>query len=199
MKKTGLIIGLVSVTGFYIKAQDTLLLSANPFPLWGIIQNGDTALMSAIEEAYIFPEHRFKNKRDLRRYRKLIINVKRVYPYAKLAGKKFREIDATMATLKTEKQQKEYINRMETEIKDRYEGELKNLTLTQGRILIKLIDRETGRTSYEAVKELQGNFKAFLWQALARLFGSNLKWDFDANGEDKLINEIMLMIEKGIL
>ncbi len=199
MKRMMLIMGLGLVSCLGLRAQDTLLLSAYPFPLWGIIHNGDTALLSAIEEAYIFPERKFKNKRDMQRYRKLIRNVKRVYPYAKLAGSKFREIDATMATLKTEKQQKEYIKRMEAEILDQYEDELKKLTLTQGRILIKLIDRETGYTSYEVVKELQGTFKAFLWQALARLFGSSLKWTFDADGEDQLINEIMVMIERGVL
>ncbi len=190
---------LISWVPFLIKGQDTLLLSAGPFPLWGIIQNGDTAFLSAIEEAYIFPTRKFKNNRDMQRYRKLIRNVKRVYPYAKIAGQKFREIDATLATLKTEKQQKEYIKRVEAEIMNQYEDDLKKLTLTQGRILIKLVDRETGHTSYEVVKELQGNFKAFLWQTLARLFGSNLKWAFDEKGEDKLINEIVVMIEKGVL
>jgi hypothetical protein len=155
--------------------------------------------MSSIEEAYIFPQRKFKNERDMRRYRKMIYNVKRVYPYAKMAGKKFREVDAAMAKLKTEKQQKEYIKKVEAEIKEQYEGELKKLTVTQGRILIKLIDRETGHTSYELVKELRGSFQAFLWQSLARLFGSNLKSEFDPKGEDKLMNEIVVMIERGAL
>lgn len=190
---------LISLLPFSLRGQDTLLLSAGPFPLWGIIQNGDTAFLSVIEEAYIFPNRKFKNNRDLQRYRKLIRNVKRVYPYAKLAGQKFKEVDATMPTLKTQKEQRAYINSVEAEIKDKYEEELKKLTITQGRILIKLIDRETGHTSYEVVKELQGNFKAFVWQTLARLFGSNLKWAFDEKGEDKLINEIVVMIEKGVL
>ena len=78
-----------------------------------------------------------------------------------------------------------------------YEEELKNLTITQGRILIKLIDRETSKTSYEVVKELRGSFQAAFWQAIARIFGSNLKTEFDPEGEDKMLNEIMIMIEKG--
>ena len=69
--------------------------------------------------------------------------------------------------------------------------------MTQGRILIKLIDRETNKTSYEVVKELRGSFQAAFWQAIARIFGSNLKTEFDAEGEDKMLNEIMIMIEKG--
>ena len=76
---------------------------------------------------------------------------------------------------------------------------MKNLTVTQGRILIKLIDRETTLTSYEVVKELRGSFQAVFWQAIARIFGSNLKTEFDPEGEDKTLNEIMIMIEKGEL
>ncbi len=186
------------IAGF-IKAQDTVLLSAGPLPLYGIISKGDTVFLSSIDEAYIFPYKKFKNARDMRRYRKLIYNVKRVYPYAKIAGQKFREVDATLATMKSEKQQKEYVKSVEIEIKSKYEDELKRLTITQGRILIKLVDRETGHTTYDIVKDLQGNFKAFLWQTLARLFGSNLKTEFDPEGEDKLINEIVIMIEKGLL
>ncbi|MBN1413955.1 MAG: DUF4294 domain-containing protein [Bacteroidales bacterium] len=182
-----------------LNGQDTIMFSVGLVPVYAIIHNGDTAFLSTIEEVNVFPDREFKNKRDMRRYRKLIYNVKRVYPYAKLAGEKFRVIDSTMATLKTERQQREYINGVEAEIKDRYEEELKKLTITQGRILIKLIDRETGHTSYELVQQLQGNFRAFLWQTLARLFGSNLKWTFDAEGEDILVNEIVIMIEKGML
>ena len=190
---------LISLLAGRLEGQDTVLFSAGPIPLFGIIYKGDTTFLSTIEEAYIFPNRKFKNERDMRRYRKLIYNVKRVYPYAKIAGQKFNEVDATLATLKTEKQQKEYIKRVEAEIKDKYEGELKKLTVSQGRILIKLIDRETGHTSYELVKQLQGNFQAFLWQTLARFFGSNLKWAFDSKGEDKLVNEIVIMIERGLL
>ncbi len=198
--RAGIIISFVFlfVPGVIV-AQDTVLLSGGPLPLYGIISKGDTIFLSSIDEAYIFPYKRFKNARDMRRYRKLIYNVKRVYPYAKIAGQKFREVDAALATMKSEKQQKEYVKKVEVEIKSKYEDELKRLTITQGRILIKLVDRETGHTTYDIVKDLQGNFKAFVWQTLARLFGSNLKSEFDPEGEDKLINEIVIMIEKGLL
>ena len=104
-----------------------------------------------------------------------------------------------MLTLKTDKQKKEYIKQVEKEIRNEFEGDLRNLTITQGRILIKLIDRETGNTSYDLVKELRGAFPAIFWQTLARVFGSNLKSRFDAEGEDKLLNEIVVMIENGQL
>ena len=184
-----------------VKAQDTIQLHKDDatYVLYGVIIDGDTLLLSSIDEVYIFPLRKFKSKRDLRRYRRLIRNVKKAYPYAKLAKAKLDEIEANFVKLKTEKARKDYIKQVEKEIKYEYEDELKKLTITQGRILIKLIDRETGETSYELVKQLRGSFSAFFWQALARLFGSNLKTEFDAQGEDKLINEIVILIENGQL
>ncbi len=135
----------------------------------------------------------------MRQYRKLVYNVKKVYPYAKLAGEKFATINAHMDSLTSKKQQREYIKQIEKEILQQYEEDLKNLTITQGRILIKLIDRETSETSYEVVKDLRGSFQAALWQTVARIFGTNLKTEFDAEGEDKTIDEIMRMIENGQL
>lgn len=183
-----------------IEGQDTLLFSAGPFPMYGIIDGGDTVFMSTIAEVSVTSGRKSRTElRDMRKYRKLVYNVKKVYPYAKIAGQKFREIDANMASLETDRERRQYINQVEAEIKGKYEEELKNLTITQGRILIKLIDRETGHTSYDLVRQLQGNFQAFLWQTLARLFGSNLKTTFDEAGEDMLINDIVIMIDKGML
>jgi len=102
-------------------------------------------------------------------------------------------------SLKTNRAQREYLKQVEKDILAQYEEELKNLTITQGRILIKLIDRETRNTSYEVVKELRGSFQAAFWQTVARLFGSNLKVQYDPQGEDRMIEEIMGMIEKGVL
>jgi hypothetical protein len=184
----------------YLEGQDTILLSAGPVPLYGIINGSDTVFMSIIADVVVSSGRKSRSEqRDMRKYRKLVINVKKVYPYAKIAGQKFREIDATMATMKTDRERREYINQVEAEIKEKYEEDLKNLTITQGRILIKLIDRETGHTSYDLVRQLQGNVQAFLWQTLARLFGSNLKMTFDEAGEDMLINDIVIMIDKGML
>lgn len=199
MKKLlGFFIFLVS--GFNVGfSQDTLRYQRGNTVVYGIVSEGDTMLLSSIDEVYIFPRRKFTSKRDMRRYQRLIRNVKKAYPYAKLAKNMYEEMNTHFLTLKTEKEKKEYIKEVEKEIKDKFEDDLKNLTITQGRILIKLIDREIGETSYDLVKELRGSFSAFFWQTLARLFGSNLKSEFDAEGEDKLINEIVIMIEHGAL
>ncbi|MFP4367821.1 MAG: DUF4294 domain-containing protein [Bacteroidales bacterium] len=162
-----------------------------------MFRDGDTLLHATIEEVYVYPVPQFSNRRDLRRYRRLVYNLKIVYPYAILAADKLDELNEVFVELETERERKRFVKQVESELKEEFEGELKSLTITQGRLLIKLIDRETGNTSYELVRELRGSFSAFFWQAIARLFGSNLKAEFDAEGEDKLIDQIVHLIENG--
>ena len=108
-------------------------------------------------------------------------------------------MSAHLLTLKTEKDKRAYIKQVEREIHEEFEGDLKKLTITQGRILLKLIDREVGETSYDLLKEFKGTFSAFFWQTLARIFGHDLKSEFDPEGEDILLNEIVILIENGQL
>lgn len=182
-----------------VSAQDTIRMKLGDYPVEAIIHNGDTLYIARLAEVVIQPKRRVAATRDLRQYRRLIYNVKKVYPYAKIAGDKFARISAHLDSVKSGREQREFIKQMEADIIKQYEAELKNLTVTQGRILIKLIDRETSKTSYEVVKDLRGSFQAAFWQAIARIFGSNLKTEYDPEGEDKMIEEIMIMIEKGYL
>lgn len=162
-----------------------------------VVREGDTLLHSTIHEIIIFPEPRFTNRRELRRYERLIYNIKVVYPYAVLASEKLDKMNSVFMNLDTEKERKAYVKQVEEELMNEFEDDLKKLTITQGRLLIKLIDRETGNTSYNLVRELRGSFSAFFWQTVARLFGSNLKTNFDADGEDQLIDQIVVLIENG--
>jgi hypothetical protein len=162
-------------------------------------ENGDTLFLAEIDEVIIYPLPKITSKRDMRQFQKLVRNVKKAYPFAKMAGEKYREVEAHMLTLKTEKERKDYLKEVETEILNDYEDDLKALTITQGRILLKLIDRETGETSYVLLKEFKNSFSAIFWQTLARIFGHNLKSEFDPKGEDKLMNEIVILIENGQL
>lgn len=125
--------------------------------------------------------------------------MKRAYPYAKIAGIKLKVLDENLALIKDEKVQKEYISMAEKEIMDEFEREVKKLTLTQGIILVKLIDRETGHTSYEVIKDLKGGITAFFWQGIARIFGNNLKAEYDPVGDDVKIEDIVLGIEAGFI
>lgn len=136
---------------------------------------------------------------NLKRYLKLRRDVLRAYPYAKLASQQLKFINDSTMKIKSEKARKKFIKQTEKDLKARFEKDLKNLTYSQGRILIKLIDRETGNTSYDLVKELRGTFQAFFWQSFARLFGTNLKSEYDPEGEDRMIEGIVKAIERGEL
>ena len=159
--------------------------------------DGDTLPIVTLKEFAVYTPKAFKNEREAKRYARLLRDVKKAYPYAKIAGKKLKEYNSILSTFKTEKERKLFLKEAEEAMKKEFENDLKNLTLTQGRILIKLVDRETGNSSYELIKDLKGSFSAFMWQSLARMFGSSLKDKYDPKGEDKMIEEILILIESG--
>jgi len=165
------------------------------------IENGDTIILANLGDINITtaPQPTFENKKQERKYTKLVFNLKKVYPYAKMARAKLLEMNEHFKTLDSESKRKEYTKQVEKEIRDQFEEQLKDLTRTQGFLLIKLIDRETGKVSYDLVKELRGNFSAFFWQALARVFGLNLKTKYDPTGEDKQIEDILMAIDAGLI
>ena len=133
------------------------------------------------------------------RLNRLIRNVKKVYPYAKTAGALLRIYDARLEQAKNDAERKRIMKHAEQEIKERYGDSLKKLTFTQGIILIKLIDRETGNTSYGLLQQLRGKFTAFFYQAFARIWGYNLKTRYDPTGKDRKIEAIVKLIEAGKL
>ena len=180
-------------------AQDSVRTSSDIYVAKGVVVDGDTLWVADLDEVYIYPQKHFQNLREHRKYTRLILNVKKVYPWAKLAGNTMKEVNDSLLKLPTEKEQEEYLKVVEKELLDNYTEDLKKLTVTQGKILIKLVKRETGETSYKIVEFYRGKFSAFFWQALARFFGSNLKLDYDPYGEDRPIEEIVIQIEHGQL
>jgi hypothetical protein len=163
----------------------------------GTLEGNDTVAVIDLNEITIRSFPIFKGKRDIRTHTKLVRNVKKVYPYARLAGIKLREYETILAEAKNDKERKRIIKEAEAELKEEFGDELRELTFSQGKILIKLVDRETGESSFELVKELRGSFSAFFYQAFARIFGYNLKVKYDPEGEDRKIEHIVQMIETG--
>ncbi len=163
------------------------------------VVNGDTLAHIDLHQVIIIPPRIFKNKKERNRYRRLIRYLKIVLPYARLAGEKFKQINAELDNYETKREKKKFINKVDKQLKAEFEGELRKLTISQGRLLIKLIDRETDHTTYQVVKQLKGSFSAFMYQSVARIFGSNLKTEFDEEQEDKYIEEIILLIDNGQL
>ena len=181
-----------------IKAQDTIKEKKMHF-LKAVIINNDTMPHIDLKEIIVLPPRKFRNRRQRIRYWRLVYNIKKVYPYSKIASRRFIELNDTLLTIKSKRKQKRYIKQVQNELLDRYKDELKKLTITQGRILIKLIDRETDNTSYQIIKEYRGSFSAFFWQSIARFFGENLKTGYNPDDEDKLIEDIVTRIENGQL
>lgn len=162
------------------------------FPAY-IDANGDTIAVVFLPSITISSKRVFKTKRDQNRYNKLYYNVLKAYPLAKVAGKRLQELEAALPSIPEHKRQK-HIKGVEEDLKKKYKQDLLNLTVSQGKILIKLIDRETSRTGYEVIKEFRGGFQAFMWQSLAGLFGTNLKAGYD-DQEDRDIELILQDIE----
>ncbi len=145
----------------------------------------------------VFPQK--MSRRELRQYNALELKVKKVYPIAKLAAVKIGEYNQVYLSFKKDRDRKEYVKKIEKELFDQYEAEIRSMTVSQGRILIKLIDRETGKSSFEIIKEFKGGFSAFFWQSVARIFGHNLKSEYDATNEDRMIEYIVWQIENGMI
>ncbi|WP_439184086.1 DUF4294 domain-containing protein [Carboxylicivirga taeanensis] len=195
----GIIISLLLFLTFSIDIKGQELADSINIVLQHRIVEQDTMPHVNLKEVAVIPPYKFKNKRAKRRYGKLVRNIKKALPYARSAGEKVNAINAHLATLTTEKQKKAYLKEAEKELFEEFEEPLKKLTFSQGRLLIKLINRETGNTTYELIKYYKGGFSAFFWQGIARLFGSNLKAEYHADSEDKMIEHIILLIDSGII
>lgn len=172
--------------------KDTLIVFAK-------IVNHDTIPMVQLPEVSIYAMRLFDSRRDIRRIERLIYHVKKVYPYAKLAGIKLAEYESILQAANSDRERRKIMKQAEDEINEQFGSDLRDLTFTQGKILIKLIDRETSETSFDLLKEMRGGFTAFFYQSFARIWGYNLKIKYDPNGEDELIETIILMIENGQL
>ena len=166
-----------------------------------IDENGDTLLMVMLPDLDIDLMQRYLQITDTQKGKRLARNVKKVYPYAKLAGAKMVEYDSILAHVSEKSERNRLMKQAEKEIADQYTEELKDLTITQGLILVRLIDRETGNTTYQVVQELRGKVRAFFYQGFARLWGYNLKTEYDPhnNPEDDDIETIMQLLERGVI
>jgi hypothetical protein len=137
------------------------------------------------------------NRANKRSYDRLMQRIIKVYPYAKVAGDVMNQYAEICKTTTDPKVQEQLLEQAEDALKAQFEKDLRNMTISEGIVLIKLIDRETGKTSYKLVQELKGKFSAFMWQSVARVFGHDLKDDYDPAGEDVWIENIVRLIEDG--
>ena len=173
--------------------------AAQEIPLSGytIDERGDTTYHLPMPAVIIYPRPAFRNERALREYQRLVFNFEKVYPYALLTRDRLRQIDAAMVLIKPEKVRKEFLRQQEKALFKEFEAPLRKLTFSQGRLLMRLIDREVGQTSFYVIRDLKGGTTAFFWQGIARLFGANLKKPYDKYGEDKPVEALVIMWHNG--
>lgn len=163
------------------------------------VYEGDTIPCGQIPTVYIFKPLKFKNKREQMEYYKLVRNVKKVYPIAREINKTIIETYEYLQTLPNEKARQRHIKRVEKGLKEQYTPRMKKLSFAQGKLLIKLVDRQSNQTSFELVKAFMGPFKAGFYQTFAALFGASLKKEYDPEGEDRLTERVVLLVENGQL
>lgn len=165
----------------------------------GMVEDTDGEMIPLIVlgEVYVFPPLVFKNEREMRKYYKIANNIKKVYPIAVEIQHEIEAQIAHMDSLETKQEKDAFLKQMEKEMKKKWTPRLKKLTFGQGKLLIKLIDRQTNRTSYELIKTYMGGFKAGFYNAFASLFGASLKKEYDPEVDDRLTERAILLIESG--
>ncbi|MEI6885618.1 MAG: DUF4294 domain-containing protein [Bacteroidota bacterium] len=163
------------------------------------IVKGDTLPAVDLNGVVIFPPGKFDTRKDAARFDRLVYNIRIVYPYARLAGIKLKQIKSVLDTIKNDKQRKAFLRKSERELDAQFGDQIRDMTYSQGKILIKLIYRETGASTFVIVKELKGGFNAFIWQTLARIFGYDLKTIYDPQGKDEPIERVVQMIDAGAI
>lgn len=197
MKKYLFILFLITVNTKFIFSQENQTINGFLVPM--CVYQGDTIPCVQLKTVYVFKPLVFKNKKEEKEYKKLIHNIKTVYPIAKEVNRVIIETYEYLQTLSDDKEKQKHIKRVEKGIKEQYTPKMKKLSLTQGKLLIKLVDRQSNQTGYELVKAFMGPLKASFYQTFAKFFGASLKKKYDPQGEDKITERIILMIESGQL
>ena len=167
---------------------------ANPqgVPMYYIVEDGDTLFVDSIDPVWVMPRGRKMKKDDWRKQYKLIYNFNKVYPFALAGSKMMAQVDSVIAADATKRSQRNaYTRDVMFELFDIFGKDIKNMTISQGVLLMRLVDRECGIPPYEIIKEYRSSFSARFWQMIARLFGQNLKRRYDPTGDDAKTEELV--------
>ncbi len=165
------------------------------------IYKGDTIGVFTLNEVPIYPAPKFKNKKQEKFYWKTVRDVKKVYPYMKFIGAEYKRINAICDTISDPKEKKKYMKMYEKQLLAEYKPIMKKFTLSQGKMLIKLIDRELEATSYDLIKQFRGGFVAWWWQVFAKILGADLKEEYNISEseKDRIIERVITLYEAGVL
>lgn len=162
---------------------------------------GDTLFHVILKPITVFPELKFKNKKQEEYYWRTVRDVKKALPYAKLICRTLTETYEYIETLPDTKAREKHLNEMEKAVFEQYKPDLKKFTRSQARVLVKLIQRETNQSSYDIIKAFLGSFRAGFWQAFGKMFGVSLKGQYNPQKDenDAIIERICIEVEQGTL
>ncbi len=164
-----------------------------------VVQGNDTFYLAFLHDVYVYPPLVFKNKKQEKFYWKTVRDVKKTLPYAKMITKDMAYADAELAKLTTDKERRKWWRQYEKHLFRKYETAFRNMYASQGRMLMKLMDRESDRTSYELIKQYRGKAAADFWQFVAKLFKNDLKEGYDGADKDRIIERVITLVEAGQL
>jgi hypothetical protein len=200
MKRKLIFIFLFTLIGCAVFSQNLPKnTSINGYMVPVCVYQGDTIPSLRMPVLYVFNKLNFKNERQRKAYNRLVRNVKKTLPIAKEVNRAIIETYEYLQTLPDEKAREKHLKLVEKSIKEQYTPVMKKLTFSQGKLLIKLINRETDSSSYELVKAFLGPFKAGFYQAFASIFGASLKKEYHPEDEDALIERVVVLVENGQL
>lgn len=158
------------------------------------VDKGDT-----IPLVHILPIRKYARKPDMRRYQRLIRQVKKCYPLAKQARIEMEKMERQLLAVKDKKEQEKLAKELQKQLIKQYTPVILKMTISEGKVLLKLIDRETEYTAFQIIKDFRGGFVAGFWQMFAKLFGNNLKLEYEPETKDRVLEQIVTYYEMGWL
>ena len=168
------------------------------YPMYYQVEGSDTTYFDTLEPIWVFPRGKGFKSGDWRKEFRLVYNCNKVYPYALVGRKMIAQVDSTLATDVTKRSQRtQYIKSVEKELLRLFSNDIKHMTISQGMVLMRLVDRECGMSPYGIIKEYEGGFAANFWQVIAKLFDHDLKARYDPTGKDKKIEELVQIWDSG--
>lgn len=179
--------------------QERLKIRKDTVYVESVVINGDTMPHIELREVPIIPPRYFRNRFEERQYWRLVYNLKKVLPYSKIVASTVQQVEKKLAAVPSDKERRKFMRQLEDSLWKEYEADMREMTITQGKLLFKLIDRQTRNTTYYWINSYRGSISAFFWQGMARLFGTNLKSEYNPEGDDRLIEQIVTYIEKGYI
>lgn len=189
-----LLLALLMLDGGTLSAQRPQRVRGVRMARWGVDGRGDSVLY-----LQLIPVNIYHRKRDLKNYERMVRAVKKVYPLALEAAKRMENLDEELAKYDKRRDRRAYTKAIEEALKEEISPVLWKMTRYEGKILLKLIDRETNHTVFGIIKDFRSGFTAGFYQTLAKLFGNDLKLEYDPDGEDEMLEQIVIYYCAGIL